>query len=363
MNAECIKNDNFKEKNKTFSSALVFGGQGYERDVSRLGAVGFLNAANKLKIDLLPIYIDKDGNFFVYSGGISQIAEVEKELPKSQLTPTYPVKIFGKSGFLLGDDVLPIERAFLLLHGDYGEDGIIQGALKTAGISFFGSETLEGALLCDKAYTKIVASYYGVKTLPFLIFKKGFDLIDESESEAAKRFGYPLFIKPANLGSSVGASVAKCKQEFIKSIENGLSVSDKLIIEPAIEDKREIECAYFNLAGRNIISTPGEVLTGGKFYDYNLKYSKENAVSAIPSALLSKEEKEAVMQYAGVLADAFSVRHIARFDFFLTADSQIYFNEVNTMPGMTASSLYSLMLEKEGIAFEEFIKLIFKEKW
>ena len=352
---------NFKETDffgKTIdfpNVALLFGGKGYEHSVSKVGAANFLKTAKELGIAILPVYIDKEGSFFIYDGEISDIEKSEKELPKKNLKPTFPVRYLGKSGFLYGDGIISIKRAIPLLHGDYGEDGKIQGLLECASISFFGEGTTTGAITSDKAYSKIIAKHVGVKTLPHLLFEKERASVGEIVKAAEEKFGYPIFIKPTNLGSSIGASMVKCKSEFAKSIEEAFLASDRILVEPALLDKREIECAYYSAGKRKIISAPGEVLTGGVFYDYELKYSEGRAFSAVPNASLTEEVRKTVTEYTEILANAFSVKSIARFDFFVTPDGNVYFNEVNTFPGMTKTSLYSMMLKAEGIDFKAFV--------
>lgn len=343
-----------KSSSKEGKIALVFGGAGYEREVSISGAHSFMAAAEKIGFDLLPVFIDARGEFYIFNGRAEDVPKITRKSCLKMLIPTSPVRLGGKSGFLASGEVIPIKLVFPLLHGDFGEDGVIQGLFSALGIEFFGADNFTGALAADKIYSKIIAREYGVPTLPEIVITKNTD-IKYAIEKVEKDFGFPAFVKPARLGSSVGASVAKSKQEFVKSLKKARGVSERIMVEPAILEKRELECAYYNVGGRKIITPPAEISLSSGFYDFNLKYKNTSAVGLIPRADVSEQIREKIISYTDTLAEAISARHIARFDYFLLPDGSIYFNEVNTMPGMTPTSLYSAMLRGEGIEFSDFI--------
>ena len=267
--------------------AVVFGGRGSEHAVSRMGAENFISVAQGLGFDILPIFIGKSGEFYVYLGSAADIECGFCEEDSSVLYPTYPVRLFGRSGFFACGSVISVVGAVPLLHGDFGEDGVVQGALETAGIKYVGADTVSGALMRDKTYAKSVALRLGVPTLPWLDFqKKDVDIsgINEVVAEVARRIGYPVFVKPCRLGSSVGASLARTRGELFSSIELAFSVSDRIMAERALLSKRELECAYFDVGSTQIISEPGEVDLGGGFYDYRRKYLDTGSVKLIPKA-------------------------------------------------------------------------------
>ena len=333
---------------------LLFGGRGYEKEVSLLGAECFLAEAEKINFDFLPIFIDPNGDFYIFSGKAEDIPKVNTKEKKKFLTPTEPLKIGSRSGFLKDGNLASVKLVFPLLHGDFGEDGIIQGLLRAFDINFVGADNFTGAIASDKVYSKIIARSCGVPTLPEIVFEKDAD-VRRIALETEEKIGFPAFVKPARLGSSIGASLVKSKQELSKSLKKAFSVSDRVMIEPAILEKRELEVAYYNIGGRKIITPPAEVSFDGGFYDFELKYKSAEDVSLIPVADVGSSARELLRSYTDAISLAMSVRHIARFDYFLLPDGSIYFNEVNTMPGMTATSLYSEMLRGEGISFRDFI--------
>lgn len=336
--------------------AVIFGGAGYEHSVSRLGAANFISAALRCGFDILPIFIDKSGDFYVYSGDISDIADIEKELDIRELTPTFPIRLRGECGFWVSGKIIPVALAVPLLHGDFGEDGRVQGLLAFAGIKFVGADTLSGALSSDKAYTKAVADSIGVPTLPYLTFTRGKMRLCDVASCVAERIGYPAFVKPCGLGSSVGASCAMDGDGLLRSLELAFSVADRVIVERALIRPRELECAYLDVGGTHIVAHPAEVSVRDGFYDYDTKYFNADNVTLHTVADLPQNTVTKIREYTEALASALSVRHIARFDFFLTESRELYFNEVNTFPGMTKTSLYSAMLDACGIPFESFIE-------
>lgn len=349
---------NFDLRNKRASKegayVLLFGGMGYEREVSISGALRFLTEAEKINFDFLPIFINPKGDFYIFAGKAADIPKINGKAEKNLLVATEPVKIGAKTGFLKDGRLVPVKLVFPLLHGDYGEDGVVQGLLTALGMNFVGADHFTGALASDKVYSKIIARSCGVPTLPEIVLKEGED-VRNAIFKIEESFGFPAFVKPARLGSSIGASLVKSKQELSKSLKKAFSVSKRVMVEPAVLDKRELEVAYYDVGGRKIITPPAEVSVGGGFYDFDLKYKSSAEVTLFPRADVSDEICERVRSYSEILADAMSVRHIARFDFFLLPDGRVYFNEVNTMPGMTATSLYSEMLSRCGVGFSDFI--------
>lgn len=353
MNLEHLRNN---KKTEDFDFALMFGGKGFEREVSLFGAYRFLKEARRIGLSVLPIFIDPVGDFHVFVGDPEQIPNISRETSFDLLIPAFPMKIGEKSGFLKANgELISVRLVFPLLHGDFGEDGVIQGLLSALGIEFFGADNFTGAVAADKVYSKLVASSAGVPTLPHLVVSSENLDAEKLASDIEESFGFPAFVKPVRLGSSVGASLVKSKELFANSLKKALSVSDRIMIEPALIDKRELECAYYNVGGRKIITPPAEISVSSGFYDYNSKYKDLSAVKLTPKADVKSDIREKIISYTDSLAESLSVRHIARFDYFLTPDGSVYFNEVNTMPGMTETSLYSAMLDMAGLSFADFI--------
>lgn len=334
---------------------LLFGGRGYEREISLLGAERFLSEAEKINFDFLPVFISKNGDFFIFSGKARDIPSLRGRWDKSLLVPTTPARIRGVGGFLSDGAFIPAKLVFPLLHGDFGEDGVIQGMLAALGMKFFGADNFTGAVACDKVYSKLIARSVGVPTLPELVFERGRDALSV-EREISESFGFPAFVKPARLGSSIGASFVPTRRELSRALKKAFSVARRIMVEPAVSEKRELEVAYYHVGKRRMITPPAEISAIGGFYDFNLKYKSGNGVSLNARAVLDDETAVCVRSYTERLAEALSVRHAARFDYFLLPDGRVYFNEVNTMPGMTATSLYSEMLRGEGLELSDFIR-------
>ena len=333
---------------------LLFGGRGCEREISLLGAERFLSEAERINFDFLPVFINKNGDFFIFSGKASEIPLLKSGRDSSHLTPTSPVRIAGISGFLSDGVIIPARLVFPLLHGDFGEDGVIQGMLSALGMNFFGADNFTGAVSADKVYSKLIARSVGVPTLPELVLREARD-ITEIQREIEESFGFPAFVKPIRLGSSIGASQVPSNRELPRALKRAFSVAGQVMIEPAITEKRELEVAYYCACKKRMITPPAEISAEGGFYDFNLKYKSTGGVSLIARADIDDCTKERVRSYTERLSEALSVRHAARFDYFLLPDGRVYFNEVNTMPGMTATSLYSEMLRGEGLDISDFI--------
>ncbi len=333
-------------------SAVIFGGRGCEADVSRKSAMRFIREANACGIELLPIFIDKDGGFRIYRGRVEDIGG-DAPLCESELIPAE----LTRGGIYVLGKLIRLRIVIPILHGDHGEDGEIQGMLSSLGIRYVGADTMCGAVSADKIYTKAVASAFGIPTLPTELITS--DMSDEKICRTVSKIGYPAFLKPCRLGSSIGACAVSNGDELIERVREGFAVAERFMVEPMLLSKRELECAYFSAGGKTVISAPGEILCGG-FYDYALKYSADGAdISAL--ADVSDSIKERLISYTAILAEALSFGHMARVDYFLADDGKIYLNEINTMPGLTAGSLYPLMLEASGIEFSAFISALLSE--
>lgn len=324
-------------KNKRKTVALIYGGKGRERDVSKKGAAYLRALIGKDKYRLIDLYIDTKGGFWLED--------------KKGKTPAYPVRIRDKKGLLVDGKIIPVHAAFPLLHGDYGEDGRIQGALDTAGINYVGCTVSAGSLICDKVYTKYVAKNLGIPVVDF-ISKRGASESQEDmltlRGEAEKKIGYPMFIKPISLGSSVGASRIACRSEFERAYLECIECSSDVMIEKYLSDRRELECAYLSVFGEQYFSGAGEIKCDG-VYTYSEKYSKSSRASATVGAEVTQEVAETLKGYSLLLVRELGVRHLCRIDYFLSGGI-IYLNEINTMPGFTEASLYPKLIATLGIA-------------
>ena len=317
--------------NKKKTVALIYGGRGYESEVSLRGAENIRHIIEK-NYRCLSIFIDKDGRW-LFDG---------KEV------------LLKKGGIIVEGEYVGIDCAFPLLHGDFGEDGRVQGALDCASIRYVGSDAPVCGICRDKYVVKSVARSLGIPTLPCVLGQKR-DGTEQIIAESERAIGYPAFIKPTSLGSSIGASSARNRGELISSIQKAFSVCEKLIIEPCLIRKRELECGYFSTKCKDIFTKCGEILCDG-FYSYDKKYSSPDT-KILPVAEVGEEINAKIKGYSKNLVRALGIKGLARIDYFLS-DGMIYFNEINLIPGMTKTSLYQKMIESAGIPKGEFVNLL-----
>ena len=322
---------------------LIFGGRGHEYQVSTRGAKHILPLIDREKYQVFPIFIEKNGAWLTERGD-----------------EVFPARLGGASGLFLGGKIIPIDCAFPLLHGDYGEDGVVQGALQNAGISYVGCDAMASGMARDKATVKAVAERLCIPVVDWLsVYSE--DGIPHAVRRSESQLGYPMFIKPACLGSSVGAFGAENRNELTEALEKAFCLSKKLIIEKRLDRKRELECAFFSALGREIITEPGEILIDSGFYGYDEKYSEQSSVRVVGKAELDEAVTRAVRNYSRALVRALGVRNLSRIDFFLS-DGRLYFNEINTMPGMTETSLYPIMLGEAGISPSEMVNSLISDR-
>lgn len=319
--------------------ALIHGGEGYEHDISLLGAENLSAMISREKYELLPVLIDKNGEWFIDRGH----------------TSVYPVLLDGKSGFISKNGIIPIDIAIPLLHGDRGEDGAVIGALKSAHIKFIGCDILASAVASDKISAKRISEALGIPTADW-ISSTDCDCQD-TVIRAEKTLSYPMFVKPSELGSSIGISRVSDRKELIEAYYTALRYSKRILIEKAVKVKKELECAYLGLGKRHLYQV-GEVLCDGRFYDFEHKYTLCTKTGVTPQPIAIEK---AVTDAADKLREAIGACSLARFDFFLTEEGEILFNEINTFPGMTKTSLYPSLTERMGLEKGEFINRLIAE--
>jgi D-alanine-D-alanine ligase len=271
-----------------------------------------------------------------------------------------PIKCRCGSGFITEDgELIPVDVALPLLHGDGGEDGTVQGALRCAGIKFVGCDTLTGALSLDKGYTKLVCEHCGIPTARWSLVIKGSERYtrERAAADAEERLGYPLFVKAAGLGSSVGVFRVERRNELFRAIDEASVLGGgRVLVEEAIDLECELECAVLFTKDKRIISSPAEIRCADGFYDFEHKYRSESCASSRTTA--TPETIGLIKEYTERLAEALGTRHLSRFDYFLSKNGELFFNEVNTLPGFTASSMYAHLIENEGITARELIALL-----
>ena len=314
--------------------ALIYGGRGRERDVSLKGKDHVLPLIDENAYDRLLVEIMPDGRWTV---GNREVYAV-------------------RGGFYSPEDgeLFKADRAFPLLHGDMGEDGVVQGALECVDMPYVGCDVSAGAICRDKGFVKTIASSLDIPTLPFLTLLKS-EGVECAVRRAEASLSYPMFIKPARLGSSIGAVRADTRGELLSALSIAFSLCSRVIAEPYLYPKRELECAYLSVKGKELFTYPGEILLDG-VYGYKEKYlSSDVGLSVRADVDLGVGEQ--VREYSRRLVHALGVRDLSRVDFFLSGD-RLYFNEINTMPGFTEGSLYPKMIEAAGYTPRELIGLL-----
>ena len=312
--------------------AVLYGGIGVEHEVSLSGYSYMKELLESLGHEILPIYITRTGEW-----QLKQDKQVKSVFPSQFCDGSITDDSSGK--------YTHIDAAIPLLHGDGGESGEIQGLLKASGIPFVGASTITGAVCIDKHYAKCVAQSLDIPVAKWVAFSKKTDT-DAALAICEDGIGFPMFIKPRRLGSSVGAYPVRDKDNFYKRFEESMNAGNNLVIvEEMFDKKRELECAFYGVRGEQRLSVPGEILAHG-FYGYDEKYNKNTTTT--PRARICDSVASEIQKYNELLSDAFSLRHLARIDYFLT-DKGVIFNEINTFPGFTAHSLYPRLLSEMGI--------------
>lgn len=340
--------------------ALLFGGKGEEHAVSCRSAAAVFRHLDPKKYSVIPVGIDKNGDFYIYKGDGASIKDADFRKRTELLLPTFPLRLSSRRGLFCEGELISVDAVVAALHGRGGEDGEVQGLLSAAGIPFVGCDAIASALCFDKEYAKLLARAHGVDTADFVSVPEG------TETAEAMRLAYAhfpedarLFVKPARQGSSVGASYVECKSCFAKSYDLARTYG-KVLVEEYIENKRELEVAMLEREGELLFSGAGEIRSGAPLYSYRQKYSTKDA-SVRTRASLPEQVREALLENCRTLATALSLSGLARLDFFYTDGGRLLFNEVNTLPGFTESSLFPRLWEDAGLSFTELLDILIGE--
>ena len=336
---------------------VIFGGESSEHEISRISAASVISHIDRDRYNVLKAGINIDGSWYLTDADPLQIESGEWEKREDNL-PLILSLDRGDTGFLCkgnkGLEKVTIDVAFPVLHGKNGEDGTIQGMLKMAGIPYVGSDTASSAACMDKGMTKALVEQADValQAKCCIIHRRSCDPAEAAESaEIFFRGEYPLFVKPASAGSSVGISKVRNREELVKGIDVAFAEDSKILIEEAIEG-RELEVAVLG-NDDPIASRAGEIFPGHEFYDYEDKYIDDRSRTGI--ADLDEDKLNEIRETAIRIYRVMECRGLARVDFFLTEDDRLVFSEINTMPGFTRISMYPKLWETEGVSYEELI--------
>lgn len=343
---------------------IIFGGKSSEHEVSRVSAQAIINNISKEKYNLHLIGITKCGEWFLFTGSSDEVGSGEWENSDSKkrafISPDSSVKGLvvnkGDGNF----ETIQMDVVIPVLHGKNGEDGTIQGLLELSEIPFVGCDTTSSSACMDKVITNCVLSYCGINKPTFNWFyacdfeKDSERYIEETEKIIKK---YPMFIKPANAGSSVGVSKANNREELIEGIKKASKEDGKILIEEGIVGK-EVECAV--LGNENPISSVvGEIAPSSNFYDYEAKYISNSSELFIPARILDNTSEE-IRKTAILAYKTMGCTGLSRVDFFVEEGTgKVLLNEINTFPGFTSISMYPKLMKEVGIDFSDLIdKLI-----
>lgn len=347
---------------KKTTVAVIFGGVSSEHEVSRVSAKSVIDNINREKYDVIMLGITKDGKWFQFRGETSELPDGSWETNKNNRTAfispdrnIHGIVVISENK----TEIINVDVVFPVLHGANGEDGTMQGLLTLAKIPFVGCSCASSAVCMDKMLQKSVLDAAGVSQAKWDYteidnYKANCeDVLDRVE----KALGYPIFVKPANAGSSVGITKAHDRKELAEAIEKAAVHDKKIVFEETVVGN-EIECAV--LGNDNpIVSCVGEILPCNEFYDYDAKYLAGKTGLAIP-ANLPKEKTDAVREEAKVAFKILGCSGLTRMDFFIRqSDGKILLNEPNTIPGFTSISMYPKLFAASGIEYSELLDRLF----
>jgi D-alanine-D-alanine ligase len=354
---------------------VIYGGRSGEHEVSVASAASVIKHLDRTRYEPVAIRIEKDGRWIIADRAPTAISAAEViEHARHQSTRSLRA---GRETVLVAhpseETLITIERrpapkggedadhavvtglgldvVFPVLHGPYGEDGTVQGLLELANVPYVGSGVMASSVGMDKAAMKVMFTARGLPVCAWQAFiRPDWDAQRQDVLDCLKGLGLPVFVKPANLGSSVGISKVKTEAELAPAIEAALEFDRKIVVEAAVPEAREIECAVLG-NDRPEASIPGEVIPSREFYDYEAKYLDESSRTVIPADLTPKQVAD-VQRLAIEAFKAIDAAGLSRVDFLLSrADGGVYVNEINTIPGFTTISMYAKMWEASGVSY------------
>lgn len=341
--------------------AVIFGGESSEYEVSLMSSAFIIKNIDREKYDVVQLGITKDGKWYLYKGEPEAIADGSWVQDSGNVSAFIsPDRTVGGIVALEenGTEIIKIDMILPVLHGKNGEDGTIQGLFKMSGIPYVGCDTLSSAVCMDKAVTHSLLNTANINQAKYLWFYADRYEIDKEKiiNKIEARLNFPVFVKPANAGSSVGVSKVNSKEELDNAIVIATKEDSKIVIEEGIVGK-EIECAV--MGNRDAVaSIVGEIGASAEFYDYDDKYKNGTSESFIP-ARISMEKIEEVKEIAVRAYKYLGCGGLSRVDFFIEENGNIILNEINTLPGFTSISMYPKLWSASGIEAVELIdKLI-----
>jgi len=347
--------------------AVVFGGRSTEHAVSAVSAGSILAALDSDEYEVVPVGITREGRWVLTSGDPQSLAIEGRRMPEITAGSGNAVVLPGDptSGGLVVLDPADGARAlgdvdvvFPALHGTYGEDGTIQGLLEMAGVPYVGSNVFASAAAMDKEFTKKLAAAEGIPVGPYAVLRAGASLSDADK----ERLGLPLFVKPARAGSSYGITKVKDLADLDAAVAAARAIDPKVLIEAAIVG-REIECGVLEGEAGGVpeasVLAEVRVVKDHEFYDFEAKYLDDSCEFDIPAKLPEWVTKQ-VQEYASRTFSALDCAGLARVDFFVTPELDVYLNEINTMPGFTSTSMFPRMWAASGLEYPKLVSRLIR---
>ncbi|MDI3270088.1 MAG: D-alanine--D-alanine ligase family protein [Bacillota bacterium] len=338
---------------KALAVGVLYGGRSGEHEVSVTSA-RFIAKSLAARFQVLLVGISREGTWYWIAG--------EEIPPDAEVKEGQGIPLCVKPGveegglfYVQGGEArrLPVDVVFPALHGPFGEDGTIQGLLEVAGLPYVGAGVLGSALGMDKIAQKDVFRARGIPTVRYRGLRREDIDQDGILDELMAGLGLPLFVKPANLGSSVGIKKAKSREELGEALSLAAQYDTRIIVEEAVQG-REVECALLGHQGDVAASVVGEIFPAGEFYDYTSKYLDEGSRTQAP-ADLPQNTVEEIQALSRAAFEALDLSGLARVDFFVTLEGEVLVNEVNTIPGFTPISMYPQLWEKSGMSSQDLV--------
>ncbi len=337
------------------SILIIFGGNSTEHEVSCKSVMNFVNNVSEEKYKKHYVGIKKNGDWVYYTGDTALIPTGEWVNETTNIPCVLSPNKSAKGLLLLDNNntLINIDVIIPVLHGKNGEDGTIQGLFEICEIPYVGCGVVASGTSMDKAFTKIIVdSLECIPQADYVLVRCGDD--DSFIESAEAKLGYPMFVKPCKSGSSQGVSKAENREELIKAVEFALTHDSKVLIEEAISG-RELECAVLETKEGIICSNAGEAVAGDVFYSYEAKYNNADS-KTVTAPELPEGINEKVRQYAADIFKVLGGNGLSRIDFFLENDTnRVIFNEINTLPGFTAISMYPMMMEVVGYPIDRLM--------
>lgn len=348
---------------------LLYGGRSGEHEISLLSARFVLEALDPERYEPVLVGIDKQGRWQLESrealrsaGSDARAVALSEQAPRVSL-PSAP----GKDGTVAlqvdGGEALAIDVVFPVLHGPRGEDGAVQGFFELSGLPYVGAGVLGSAVGMDKDVMKRLLQQAGLPILPYVTLREARYAKDPSaELESAQRLGFPSFVKPANLGSSVGISRVLERAELKAAVERAFELDAKVVVEQGLDHPREIELAVLG-GDEPLVSLPGEIVVDHPdgFYSYAAKYLDESGATTRVPARLDERAAVRARELAQRTFEALDCEGLARVDLFLDRSGELWVNEINTLPGFTRVSMYPKLMEASGVPARELVSRLLED--